>query len=118
MDEDLARALAEVGREVRDAVLSVTTTDADAEVVREAGGDVVFGLDARADVVLIAPLRRRGADRWPGRLVMEGLDEPTSIGEGDGAGAGEWVYLADPVDGTRPWLADKRSAWVLLGAGR
>src|SRR5207244_9865078 len=54
--------------------------------------------------------------RWPGRLVMEGLDEPAPIGEGDGGGG--WTYLADPVDGTRPWLAGKRSAWVLLGAGQ
>jgi hypothetical protein len=29
-----------------------------------------------------------------------------------------WVYLADPVDGTRLWLTGKLSAWVLLGAGR
>ena len=27
---------------------------------------------------------------------------------------GPWRYLADPVDGTRPLLAGKRSAWVLL----
>jgi hypothetical protein len=45
---------------------------------------------------------------------MEGFDDPLPVGDG----AGEWVYLADPVDGTRPWLAGKRSAWVLLGAGR
>ena len=51
MTEDgLARALAEVGREVRDAVLSVTTTAADGDVVREAGGDVVFGLDLHWDI--------------------------------------------------------------------
>ena len=116
VDDDLARALAEVGREVRDAVLSVTVTDADSDVVREAGGDVVFGVDARADVVLVDALRRRCGERWPGHLVMEGLDEPATIG--DGGGGGEWAYLADPVDGTRPWLAGKRSAWVLLGAGR
>jgi len=44
---------------------------------------------------------------------MEGCDEGLEVGAG-----GPWVYLADPVDGTRPWLAGKRSAWVLLGAGR
>jgi hypothetical protein len=46
--------------------------------------------------------------------VVEGYDDPVAIGSADGP----WVYLADPVDGTRPWLAGKRSAWVLLGAGR
>jgi hypothetical protein len=44
---------------------------------------------------------------------MEGFDTPLPIG-----GGGDWVYLVDPVDGTRPWLAGKRSAWILLGAGR
>src|SRR5438067_173481 len=37
VDDDLARALAEVGREVRDAVLSVTVTEADADLVRGGG---------------------------------------------------------------------------------
>src|SRR5258706_8807979 len=114
MDDDLARSLAAVGRAVRDAVLAVPSTLADSDVVRVEGGDAVFGVDARADVVLVDALRRHCGERWPGRLVMEGLDDPLVIG----AGGGEWVYLADPVDGTRPWLAGKRSAWVLLGAGR
>jgi fructose-1,6-bisphosphatase/inositol monophosphatase family enzyme len=114
MDGELAAELGAVGRAVRDAVLAVPVTTADADVVRVEGGDAVFGVDARADVVVVDGLRRRCAERWPGRLIMEGLDGPTAIGDP----GGEWVYIADPVDGTRPWLAGKRSAWVLLGAGR
>jgi fructose-1,6-bisphosphatase/inositol monophosphatase family enzyme len=114
MNQDLAAALATVGRQVRDAVLAVPATAADADVVRVEGGDAVFGVDARADVVLVEALRRRCGEQWPGRLIIEGLDEPAAIGEP----SGEWVYIADPVDGTRPWLAGKRSAWILLGAGR
>src|SRR3954468_17068093 len=110
---ELGAALAEVGRDVRDAVLAVPSTAADAGVVRVAGGDAVFGVDARADVVLLESLRRRCGLRWPGVGVVRGFGEPAVVGDG-----GEWVYLADPVDGTRPWLAGKRSAWVLLGAGR
>src|SRR5687767_14401229 len=101
----LAAALAEVGRAVRDAVLGTPQAAADGDVVRRAGGDEVFGVDARADVVLLDQLRAR-CGRWPGQLVMEGLDEPVAIGDG----GGPWRYLADPVDGTRPWLAGKRSA--------
>jgi hypothetical protein len=111
--EALAAALAAVGRSVRDAVLAVPADEADRAVVRSAGGDDVFGVDARADQVLLAQLERRCARSWPGYLVMEGFDEPIPIG-----GGGDWRYLADPVDGTRPWLAGKRSAWILLGAGR
>jgi fructose-1,6-bisphosphatase/inositol monophosphatase family enzyme len=109
----LAAALADVGRAVRRAVLAGERTPGDARVVRTEGGDEVFGIDARADEVVLRELAVV-AERWPGRLVMEGFAEPIAVGGGDGP----WAYLVDPFDGTRPWLAGKRSAWVLLGAGR
>jgi fructose-1,6-bisphosphatase/inositol monophosphatase family enzyme len=113
--DELATALAAVGRAVRDAVLAVDRSPDDARVVRTEGGDDVFGVDARADAVVLRELRSVAA-RWPGRLVMEGFAEPIALG--DDRGDGPWTYLVDPFDGTRPWLAGKRSAWVLLGAGR
>ncbi|MBA2282141.1 MAG: hypothetical protein H0W25_13060 [Acidimicrobiia bacterium] len=109
----LAAELADVGRVVRAAV-GIPRGAADAEVVRTAGGDDVFGVDDRADEVLVAELSRRCGPRWPGRLVIEGFDEAVAVGDP----SGPWRYLADPVDGSRPWLWGKRSAWVLLGAGR
>jgi hypothetical protein len=111
--ETLAAALAEVGRAVREAVLAVPRSEGDSEVVRVEGGDEVFGVDARADQALLAALAPLG-ERWPGQLVMEGFADPLPVGDP----AGTWRYLADPVDGSRAWLAGKRSAWVLLGAGR
>ncbi len=109
----LAEQLAEVGRVVRDVVRTGRRAD-DGTVVRTEGGDDVFGVDARADEALVEELRRRCGRDWPGVLVMEGFDEPLPIG----AASGEWVYVADPVDGTRGHLAQTHSAWVLLGAGR
>jgi len=111
----LAHALAEVGRHVRDAVRRgrVEHAGRDHDVVRSEGGDDVFGVDDRADQVLLVGLAELG-DRWPGTVVLEGFDEAVPIGQPDGP----WRYLADPVDGTRPYLANKHSAWVLLGAGR
>lgn len=113
--ERLALALAAVGRAVRRAVLSSAAADAarDRDVVRTEGGDVVFGVDARADQAVLDGLKVVG-ERWSGTLVMEGYAEPLPVGDG----TGPWRYLVDPVDGSRPWLAGKRSAWVLLGAGR
>ena len=109
----LAEALAGVGRQVRAAVRSVPRTAADAAVVRSEGGDEVFGVDARADQAVLAAIAELGY-RWPGRLVMEGFADPLPVGDGDGP----WTYLVDPVDGSRGFLAGKRPAWVLLGAGR
>ena len=109
----LADALAEVGRQVRTAVATGRRAD-DAEVVRTEGGDDVFGVDARADEVLLAELDARCAARWPGTVVIEGFDDPQPVGDP----TGPWRYLVDPVDGSRGLLAELRSAWVLLGAGR
>jgi fructose-1,6-bisphosphatase/inositol monophosphatase family enzyme len=109
--EELARALAEVGRRVRDAVRSTRGPD-DGEVLRTEGGDDVYGVDARAEIALNDGLQSL-AERWPGTAIVEGHDEALKVGSG-----GPWTYLIDPVDGTRPLLAGKRSAWVLLGAGR
>jgi len=114
---ELAAALAEVGRAVRDGVRS-GRVGRDHDVVRTEGGDDVFGVDDRADRVLLSGLAEVG-ERWPGTVVLEGYDDPVVVGPTDADGQpGPWRYLADPVDGTRPYLAGKRSAWVLLGAGR
>jgi hypothetical protein len=110
----LARALSDVGRRVRDELLGVPAAPDDAAVVRAEGGDEVFGIDARADAAVLTELPARTGERWPGTLVMEGFADPLPVGDV----TGPWRYLIDPVDGTRPWLAGKRSAWVLLGAGR
>lgn len=115
----LAEALAEVGRRVRDAVRGSAAGVTDRSVVRFEGGDDVYGIDVRAEEVLLDGLAKLGS-RWPGSAVVEGHAEPIVIGDADerGAALGPWCYLVDPVDGTRPYLAGKRSAWVLLGAGR
>jgi fructose-1,6-bisphosphatase/inositol monophosphatase family enzyme len=111
--DDLGRALADVGRRVREAITTRPREPADSRVVRTEGGDDVFGIDAVADRVVLGALAALG-DRWPGRLVMEGIAEPVTIGKT----GGPWTYLVDPIDGSRAWLAGKRSAYVLLGAGR
>jgi fructose-1,6-bisphosphatase/inositol monophosphatase family enzyme len=109
----LAEALVALGLQVRDAVRAGSGAPDDARVVRSEGGDDIFGIDARADEVLLEGFRVVG-ERFPGRLVMEGQAEPIVVGHP----GGPWRFLVDPLDGTRPLLAGKRSAWVLIGAGR
>ncbi len=109
----LAAALAEVGRAVRNAVRSSSSGD-DHDIVRTEGGDDVYGVDERAEHALLFALADQVGHRWPGTLVMEGFDDPLTVG----VVGGPWRYLVDPVDGTRPYLAGISSAWVLIGAGR
>ncbi|MGC1513496.1 MAG: hypothetical protein WA797_11340, partial [Acidimicrobiales bacterium] len=112
----LAQVLARVARAARDAVREDRSarSDEDQAVLRVEGGDEVFGVDERADAALLEGFAELIGPRWPGLLVMEGHDEPLTVG----TGKGPWRYLVDPLDGTRPYLADKRSAWILIGAGR
>ena len=112
VDGDLARALADLGRRTRDVVRG-SAEAGDQRVARTEGGDDVFGVDARAEDVLVAGFAAIG-ERWPGTAIIEGFDAPVTVGDP----GGPWRYIVDPVDGTRPYLAGKRSAWVLLGAGR
>lgn len=109
--EELASALAGVGRAVRDAVRG-GQRGSDSAVVRTEGGDEVFGVDDRAEAALSAALS--GLTRWPGTAVVEGRDAAVPVVDA----GGPWRYICDPVDGSRVLLAGKRSAWVLLGAGR
>lgn len=108
--EDLAHALVAIGRRVRDRVRT-GRSPLDGAVDRTEGGDDIFAIDVRADEVIVAALDDLAP--WPGRMVMEGFGAPVTVG-----GGGPWRYIVDPLDGTRPLLADKRSAWVLVGAGR
>lgn len=118
---DLAAALVSLGRSVRDAVRAALEqrSGALADVVRAEGGDHIFGIDTVADRVVLDALAEPGGigARWPGTWVMEGFDAALPVG-GAVDGPRPWRYLCDPLDGTRPLLVDKRSAWVLIGAGR
>jgi len=112
---ELVEELSAIGRRVRDVVRRGSRSDDDDRVVRVEGGDHIFGVDDRADRTVLAGFEGLAA-RWGGSLIMEGYDQPVPVGGAQGSGA--WRYLVDPVDGTRPYLAGKRSAWVLIGAGR
>ena len=114
----LARRLVEVGVAARDRVRPgpgwwLGVGERDGSVVRSEGGDDIFGIDERAERTLLDGLGRIGTD-FPGVVVMEGQRRPLVVGRP----GGPWRYLVDPLDGTRPLLADKRSGWVLIGAGR
>jgi hypothetical protein len=55
------------------------------------GGDEIFGVDIRADQVLLAELIARCGDRWPGKLVMEGFDQGSRRSRPD-----RWAVPLDP----------------------
>jgi fructose-1,6-bisphosphatase/inositol monophosphatase family enzyme len=87
----------------------------------EEGGDTVFAIDRVSEERLVAFFEREVAPERPLVLVAEGLRD---IGYGAGSlvlprgtreDAAEIRVLVDPIDGTRSYMYQKRSAWILTG---
>lgn len=80
---------------------------------RDDAGDTIFGIDVAVEDLLLEHCRRWGESQHF-RLVAEGLD-PAGVTFGQpGRGGPPFVLIADPIDGTRGLMFDKRSAFCLM----
>jgi len=110
--EDL-RALQAIPRQVIEAS-RMKDAGALSKVVKDAGGDIIYSLDADVESDMIA-----FCDQWSKRhrfiLVAEGLGEGgfRPLPPDTTAANAEFYVIVDPIDGTRPLMYDKRSAWSL-----
>ncbi|HZC78990.1 MAG TPA: inositol monophosphatase, partial [Ktedonobacterales bacterium] len=84
-------------------------------------GDTIFAIDRVSEQRLVAFFAAEVAPARPLVLIAEGLPD-TGSGEGVSVlprGAreedAEVRILMDPIDGTRPYMYQKRSAWILTG---
>jgi hypothetical protein len=87
-----------------------------AGVARTHGEDTIFGIDVRAEEILL-PFCEAWGQEMPFVMIAEGVP-----GSGErlfpaGASADRAMFrlIVDPIDGTREIMVDKRSAWVLSG---
>ena len=126
-DGDALRAqLARLHAIIRDSVVGQaerSAVESLAAVVRDdsAASDTIFALDSISEDLLVDFFEREVAPHWSLVLVAEGLPDS---GEGEGlltlprgtpAGSAELRILIDPIDGTRMFMYQKRSAWILTG---
>jgi len=72
-------------------------------------GDITYRVDAVAEAA-VEELAERLGRIAPVRVLCEGPGEIVA-----GRGEPQMRVLVDPIDGTRNWMADLRSAWVLTG---
>lgn len=79
------------------------------QVARTGDGDTIFAIDVHAEDILLQQCERWGRDE-PLRLIAEGIP---AAGIVFGRGEPRWRMIVDPIDGTRPLMHDKRSAWSL-----
>jgi len=86
------------------------------------GGDTIYDIDVRGEEILLPFCESWGRDE-PFLLIAEGIEEADSglapghklFGCAD-VEAARFIVICDPIDGTRPLMYDKRSAWMLCGA--
>ncbi len=85
-------------------------------VSHEGTGDTQYRIDAQVESLLI-DLCREWAQEVPFVLIAEGISDDGwyPLPEGTPASDAEFLLIVDPIDGTRPLMYDKRSAWLLSG---
>lgn len=108
----LVEKLLALQAEIRAAVRAAQArhqSEALSEVDRVGADDTIFVIDVHAEKRLLAFCETWGKSECL-RLFAEGLPpDGVTLGRGEP----RWRVLVDPIDGTRPLMHDKRSAWSL-----
>lgn len=87
-----------------------------AEIADDGPGDTVYAIDRISDSLLVKLFEERIASREPIVLIAEGLPGGKIIlPRGTLERNALWRVLADPIDGTRCLMYQKRSGWILTG---
>jgi len=108
-----------IHEEIRGAVTSACESSSFADIsriVEDGPGDTIYSVDRISETMLVTLFGREIAVHAPIVLVAEGLSGgkitlPLGCKESEAV----WRIIADPIDGTRPLMYQKRSAWILTG---
>lgn len=96
--------------------LSTMDSESRTRAARESVADTLFGIDEVVEAPALEWLDEHWPKSEPAILVMEGVDERHRIiPKQAGSQAPIWTLIVDPIDGTRPLMHLKRSAWILSG---
>lgn len=93
--------------------MQAQAADTWSRAARDDAGDTIFGIDVAVEDLLLEHCRRWG-ETQAFRLVAEGLDPAGVTFGAPGRGGPPFVLIADPIDGTRGLMFDKRSAFCLM----
>ena len=106
---------------LQDAVLETVLAQQDAAVqgpltaiAAETKADTIFRIDRVVEETVIDWMSHHWPSSEPVELVMEGVDDEALVfPAGRRVSDTRWKCIVDPIDGTRCWMHDKRSAWSL-----
>lgn len=120
--EQLLIALQRVHRQVRATVVAACEKRSFAELTGAAeavSGDTVYAIDRLAEETLVAGIEQEIACHEPVALIGEGLPAGKLVlPQGANEAQAPWRIIADPIDGTRAYMYQKRSGWIVTGAAR
>jgi fructose-1,6-bisphosphatase/inositol monophosphatase family enzyme len=112
-------AIRSIHEQIRDTVVAATEnsiTEDLARVVEDGEGDTIYAIDRISEDLLVELFSREIAVHAPIVLIAEGLAEGKIVlPRGTPESEAEWRVIADPIDGTRCLMYQKRSGWILTG---
>lgn len=112
-------AIRSIHEQIRDAVVAATERSATtelAQVVEDGEGDTIYAIDRISEELLITLFEREIASQTPIVLIAEGLPQGKIVlPRGSREEDAHWRVIADPIDGTRCLMYQKRSGWILTG---
>src|SRR5262245_65247304 len=118
--EEVARRLAPVGEIVRDHVLGELrrqSAESLSAIAFETAADKIYVIDRSVETVLLPALVEHLQPAVSFALICEGVndEQPLAFPEGTPVDECRARLIVDPIDGTRPIMYNKRSAWWLAG---
>jgi len=118
--EEIARRLAPVGEIVRDHVLRELrrqSSESLSAIAFESAADKIYVIDRSVETVLLPALVEHLQPEVSFALICEGVndEQPLAFPEGAPIDDCRARLIVDPIDGTRPIMYNKRSAWWLAG---
>ncbi len=118
--EELRTRLLRVGETVRDHVLGELrrqSTEALSEVAFETAADKIYVIDRSVETIMLPALVTEIQPLTSFALICEGVNDEQPLAFPAGLPIDECALrlIVDPIDGTRPIMYNKRSAWWLAG---
>jgi fructose-1,6-bisphosphatase/inositol monophosphatase family enzyme len=115
----LLAAIRRLHEHVWRAVLSAGEKAATADlgkIARDDEGDTIYAIDCVSEDIIVDFFEREIAPTTPVVLIAEGLaGGQIVLPRGSSEKNAIWRIIMDPIDGTRSWMYQKRSAWILTG---
>jgi hypothetical protein len=118
--QEIARRMAKVGEIARDHVLDELrrqSSESLSAIAFESPADKIYVIDRSVEAVLLPALVEHLQPAVSFALICEGVNDerPLAFPAGTPINECQTRLIIDPIDGTRPIMYNKRSAWWLAG---